>query len=434
MNKFQTVNDVTAYMEEIAPLKFDSVMEMSELSTLAHSEVIGIDDDGNPIHKNDVHLAVPQTPIEQMYRGSTTLPMSRSAFRNLMYRAGMANGWKFLRDSATPRFPGETSDLINGLIGHKDFNTNKRGPKKVMVRSRGKIESIEGDEAMHRALFSNQYSILDMLAVSRIVQQHTDNFAQMGDMGELMQGMKNKFGVDVTITGQGGSGHGIGHTLERVHVTPDEMSFRVKLGITFHTEEMGDFNTGLYVGTDEIGVRSVHLLSYIWRQVCSNGMVASYERKEITDMRQNEKWAPIIYHRWDDSAGLEYQAHKAIKYALMAGSELVVKAREAAIHALPDTNDILSQMLLNVLPKDQKDEGLMVGSVGMEGHKSVMGLVNGVTSVAHMDGLNQGTVDELESLGGTMLRRYDSEMSDAEVKNLFLGLAKVELIQTENEA
>ena len=416
MSNFKTIDNVVDYLEEIAPLKFDTVLPLSELKARPVDGKIG--------------LHVPQSPIERLYRGNTTFPVSRAAFRNLFGRANAASGWKFMRDLISPNFPEEGCALINRMLEHEKFNSGKRGPKQVMVRSRGGVDSIEGDSTVHRALFSNQYKVLDMLDVAKIVKQYTDQFAAMGNTDQLMEHMKNQYGIDVTV--QGINGSGISHSLDRVFVTPDEMSLRLKLGITFHTEEMGDFNTGLFIGTDEIGKRSVHLLSYIWRQICANGMVASFERKEITDMRRNQGWTPIIYHRWSDTADLIYQAHKAVSYALASGSELVVKAREAAYRELPNASDVLTQMLTSLLPKEHLNAGLLQAGSGMEGEKTVMGLVNGITSVAHVENLSQGTIDEVEALGGSALRRYDAEMSDKDITNLFLGLAKVELIQQED--
>ena len=418
MSNFKTIDNVVTYLEEIAPLKFDTVLPLSDLEARQVDGKIG--------------LFVPQSPIEQLYRGNTSLPISRAAFRNLFGRANAASGWKFMRDLISPNFPEEGCTLINRMLKHESFNSGKRGPKQILVRSRGGVDNIEGDNAVHRALFSNQYKVLDMLDVAKVVQQYTKQFASMGSTDELMEHMKKQYGIDITVKGVNGGG--ISHSLERVFISPDEMSLRMKLGITFHTEELGDFNTGLFIGTDEIGKRSVHLLSYIWRQVCSNGMVSSYERKEITDMRRNQGWTPIIYHRWHSTEDLTYQAHQAVTFALASGSELVIKAREAAYRTLPNASDVLTQMLTSLLPKDKLNAGLLQAGQGMEGKKTVMGLVNGITSVAHVSGLSQSTIDEVEALGGTALRHYDSEMSDKNITNLFLGLAKVELIQQESEA
>ena len=376
------------------------------------------------------------SPIERMMAGgSNPLPMTRQAFRGMFYRMGLAKGWSFMRDDVEPHHALQGASLLNEMLHNEAFNTNKRGPKDVFVRSRGTIQDVEdpnGDGGnFHRAIFSGEYTTLDMLQVAGVVQQATNQFNQMINVDELMGYMRKQYGTDVNVVNPDG-GVGIGHRIERASVGPDSMSFRVRLNIKFHTDELGDFYTGLFVRTDEIGLTSVHILPYIWREICKNGMVGSYERKEVTQMRREQAWAPIIPHRWGSTEDLTYQATQATAFAFAYGTSLIAKAREAAYRTVPNANEILGRMLEAIVPKDQLQEATLTAGAGMEGQHSFMGITNGITAAAHVEGLTPLVTDELEAVGGTALRQFDNELSDKEISNLFLRLSKAELIQAED--
>ena len=379
---------------------------------------------------NDIALDA-SSPMERLYKGGNPLPMTRNAFRNLFYRMDQAKGWAFMRDSVSPNHPIEGANLLNEMLHNEVFNSNKSGEKKVFIRSRVKIQDVDGDEAgVHRAVFSDQYTTLDMLNVARVVQQATDQFDSLVNVDELMGYMGKQYGAGVTIVNPDG-GSGIGHRIERASIGPDSMSFRVRLNMKFHTDELGDFYTGLFVRTDEIGLTSVHILPYIWRLICKNGMIGSYERKEVTQMRREQAWAPIIPHRWGSTDDLTYQATQAVAFAFGYGTKLITQARQAAYRSVPNASEILGRMLEAIVPKDQLTETTLNAGAGREGANSFMGVVNGITAAAHTEGLSSIVQDELESTGGTALRLFNNDDTDNEIAKLFLRLAKAELIQAE---
>ena len=422
MNTFNNIDSVVAYYESIQDAKFDTVLPLSELRAVPIEDTIGL----------SVQKEI--TPMEKIWGTeveSIDLPAKRAAWRNLFYRLGLGKGWQFMRDDVSPVAPEEGAALLNALIKHEAYNSGKRGPKNIMVRSRGKITDIYGTEdAVHRALFSDKYVPLDNLRMARIAKEYMDQFANMKGTDQLMTEMRKQHGIDVSIVDS--NGDGIGHKIVRPTILPDTMSLRIMLNLKFHSGDLGTFFTGLYMKGSEDGGSSNHVLGYINKLVCNNGMMASFDRSEITAMRQAGGWAPIIYHRWDDEEGLALQMHKATSYALAAGTELIKKAQEAQRRNLPGAQDIMSQMLTNIVPKENRHTALLDAGTGTEGSNSVMGLVNGLTYVAHNKELTPEVVDELEALGGTVLRKYDSEMDDNQLKALFLGLAKVELIQSED--
>ena len=424
MNNYTSVNQIKSFLESIQHTKYDTTIKMSELNASGGDGVIALD---------------ASSPIERMYKGSNHLPMTRNAFRNLFYRMGLAKGWAFMRDSVSPDHSVAGAALLNEMLHNEAFNSSKRGQKELFIRSRGKIQGIDdvddddGDQAIHRAIFSNQYVTLDMLQVATVVQQATDQFANLLNVDELMDLMRNQYGADVEIVNPPGDGNGVGHRIERASVGIDSMSFRVRMNMKFHTDELGDFYTGLFVRTDEIGLTSIHILPYIWREVCKNGMVGSYERKEVTQMRREQAWAPIIPHRWGSTEDLTYQATQAVAFALAHGTQLVQKAREAAYRTVPGASSILATMLEAIVPKDQLPEATLIAGNGMEREQSFMGIVNGITAAAHTEGLAPIITDELEAVGGTALRKFDGDATDREIENLFFRLAKAELIQSDED-
>lgn len=433
MNDFSNINGIVNYLEEIAPTKFDITLPMSQLN--AAPFFIGNDEDRKSVIGLDA-----ASPMERLLNGgSQPLPMSRNAFRGLFYRMGLAKGWAFMRDNVSPNHAQKGAALLNDMLHDEEFNTNKRGEKLVYVRSRSTIQDVEDPDddndgdAFHRAVFSQDYVTLDMLQVGRVVQDAANQFNTIVNTDELMRLMRQQYGVGVEIANPDG-GSGIGHKIERAKITPDSMSFRLRLNMRFHTEELGNFHTGLFVRTDEIGGTSIHILPYIWRQVCKNGMIGSYERKEVTQMRREQSWAPIIPHRWGDTEDLTYQATKATAFALAYGTNLVKQARAAAYREIPSATGILSSMLEAMVPKDLLQETTLRAGAGMEGEHSFMGVVNGITAAAHTDGLSQDTIDELEAAGGTALRQFSNDSTDDEIARLFLGLAKAELIQIDDQA
>jgi hypothetical protein len=421
-SQYTSVSQIKSFLESIQHTKYDTVIPMSSLNAAEFNGGIALD---------------ASTPIERMYQGANPLPMTRNAFRNLFYRMGEAKGWAFMRDAVSPNHPVEGAALLNEMLHNPTFNSNKKGEKELFIRSRGQIQEIENvdDEdggAIHRAIFSNQYVTLDMLQVATVVEQATNEFANMLNVDELMGFMRQQYGADVEIVNPDG-GSGVGHRIERASVGIDSMSFRVRLNMKFRTEELGDFYTGLFVRTDEIGLTSVHILPYIWREICKNGMVGSYERKEVTQMRREQAWAPIIPHRWGSTEDLIYQATQATAFALAHGTSLVQKAREAAYRTIPNANSILATMLEAIVPKEQFAEATLVAGNGMEGQNTFMGIVNGITAAAHSDGLAPIITDELEAVGGTALRKFNNEATDGEITKLFFRLAKAELIQSDED-
>jgi hypothetical protein len=423
MNQFDTVENIVDYYESIQDTKFDTILPLSELRAVPLDNTIGLS------------IAKQVTPLERMWgveQQTTDLPAKRAAWRNLFYRLGLGKGWQFMRDSVSPVAPKEGAELLNALIQHEAYNSGKRGPKNIMVRSRGEINGIYGtEEAVHRALFSDKYVPLDNLRTAKIVQDYMNQFANIRGTDTLITEMRKQHGIDVSIVNDDGSS-GISHKIVRPNINIDNMSFRTMLNMKFHSPEIGNFFIGAYIKSSEDGSGSHHVLGYINRLICDNGMMASFDRSEITAMRQAGGWAPIIYHRWDDEEGLALQMHKAMSYALAAGTELIQKAQEAQRRNLPGAQDIMSQMLTNLIPKDNLHTALLDAGTGTEGDTSIMGLVNGLTYAAHNKELGSDVVDELEAVAGTMLRKYDAEMEDRELRALFLGLAKVELLHGED--
>lgn len=425
MNSYTSVTQIKSFLESIQHTKYDTTLPMSSLNAAEFNDGIALD---------------ASTPIERMYQGANPLPMTRNAFRNLFYRMGEAKGWAFMRDAVSPNHPVEGAALLNEMLHNPTFNSNKKGEKELFIRSRGQIQEIENvdDEeggAIHRAIFSNQYVTLDMLQVATVIEQATNEFANMFNVDELMGFMRQQYGVDVSIVNPPDSPRagGVGHRIERASVGIDSMSFRVRMNMKFHTDELGDFYTGLFVRTDEIGLTSVHILPYIWREICKNGMVGSYERKEVTQMRREQAWAPIIPHRWGSTEDLIYQATQATAFALAHGTSLIQKAREAAYRTVPGASGILATMLEAIVPKDQLAEATLVAGDGMEREQSFMGIVNGITAAAHTEGLAPIITDELEAVGGTALRKFDGDATDGEITKLFFRLAKAELIQSDED-
>lgn len=416
MNDFTNVNGIVSYLESIQHTKYDVTLPMSSLNAVALDSAIGLD---------------ATSPIERLYRGSKPLPMTRNAFRKLFERMGETKGWAFMRDAVSPNHPVEGAALLNEMLHNETFNTNKRGEKQVFVRSRGEIQDVEGG-GIHRAIFSDQYTMLDMLDVGQVIQRATNQFSELVSVDELMGYMKKQYGAGVSIVNDNENG-GVGHRIERASVGPDSMSLRVRLNIMFNTEELGNFYTGLFVRTDEIGLTSIHILPYIWREWCKNGAIASFERKEVTQMRREQGWSPIIAHRWGSTEDLIYQATQATAFAFAYGTQLIVKAREAAYRTVPGASEILGRMLEAMVPKEQLQQVSMVAGAGMENANSFMGIVNGITAAAHTDGLNSVLVDELEAAGGTALRKFNNDDTDKEIQNLFLRLSKAELIQADEE-
>jgi len=415
MSEFKTVDNIVSYLEEVSAVKYDTTLPMSELKAVAMDDNIGLQVDS-------------RRPIEMMYGGETppALPMSRSAFRSMFYRAGLASIWKGMRDDISPTVPEEGAALLNSIFAHEKFNSNKRGMKQMFVRSRGEIHGLN---AVHRGVASERYVPFDMLDVAQVVQQQTHAFANMSNTDELMSTMRTQHGVDVTI--DNGNGGGIGHRIERAYIGIDSMSFRFRYNMKFHTDELGPFYIGAFIKTDEVMGSSVHILPYIWREVCSNGMVASYERNEMKMMRDANGFSPIFPHLWGTVDDLRYKATQAMAFASGYGAQLIVKARQAAYRSVPNASEVLGRMLGALVPKDNLQQTTLIAGAGFEGQSTVMGLVNAVTAAAHTPELSQDVADTLESVGGTALRKYNEDMSDNDITNLFLRLSKVELIHSE---
>lgn len=416
MNQFDNIDSIVNYLESVAEVKFDTTVPVDELVAVAMDGNVGLQVDS-------------RRPIEKLYGGDApdALPMERGMFRSMMYRLKLANLWKGMRDDISPNFPEEAAALLNAIFAHEKFNSNKRGMKQAFVRSRGEYNGIQ---AAHRGFFSERYTAFDMVHTAKVVQQQIHAFAEMPNTNELMATMKEQYGADVSIV-DNGDGNGIGHKIERANIGIDAMSFRFRYNMEFKTETGRGFYVGAFIRTDEIGGSSIHFLPYVWDRVCANGMVISYERSELKMMRDANGWSPIFPHMWGSVDDLTYKATQAVAFASGYGAQLVEKSRQAAYRSIPNANEILGRMLQSVVPKDKLQQATLIAGNGMEGEATVMGIINGVTAAAHSESLDQDTIDSVEAIGGTALRKFNNEMSDSEITNLFLHLAKVDLIESE---
>lgn len=310
-------------------------------------EVLSFVEDGDDVDK----LFVPGEMLTGEVYG-----VNRHAFFQMTDRLGARAGAGFLRDEMG-RYPGAIAYNMNRLLGDEARTTLQRpaGPKMGFVRTRG------GDTV--RAFLSDQYQAYDIHQVLRLVDK------AIGD---------------------------VPHKILRPYQDGDEISARIVLD-----RDMNDgTKRGVLFRSSDIGTGPIGFFPFVEILVCTNGLTRTYFDKD-----EELAFQPKIAHRWITEAQMEMTVAAAIVGALKLSTQIVDDLAIAARRALPSIEDVMAGMVKATVEKELQDQVLYAAGRGTT-DGTVAGLVQGLTYAAHaVEDLNPNTVDVLESLGGTLLRR-----------------------------
>lgn len=425
----KTIDDLSAYTHALAEHNYDMIVPMSRLR--------GLESGPNA----DAFLVAGALPGMD---GSRAVQPTRHAvmqlFNLLKTGVGGPNGGPFMHDTVHQYFPGEMARLVNLMTTDQRFTTTHNGSRdrNLLIRSRGEINWLEGDDDPEqiRAFLSDQFVRLDTHTVVGILAQFADKLAYPergeGMFDELINNAQSVYGpdakLDITMPMPNG---GISHDIIRPHVTPDGSSFIFRLGMRIGTPEGREYYPAVKVKTGDIGGMAVHILGGMYDAVCKNGAWRFVTTQENTQMRQEKGWSPKIYHRWGDMEQMEYQATHAISHALMTGTALVRKAREATYRKLPSAGEIVANMIAGLVSEERRQDALVQAGMGMEREFTVMGVVNAITAAAQTPGLDVDTADALEMAGGAALERVDLSATDDQIANFFQRVSMQKFVEVE---
>jgi len=172
--------------------------------------------------------------------------------------------------------------------------------------------------------------------------------------------------------------------IPRQYLTPDSMSIDFIMH-TKGTSDDGDYGIGFGLTNNEIGTGAWTFVPLIKRHACNNSIRAVSIAKRII-------------HKGSSNA-LMFQCALNIGEAMKMANDMVDAMIEASNIEIPD----FSKMLTGVIDKNKIEETVANKIRDNVTKRTLGGMVNTITYVAHSCGLSQDAQDFLECLGGELL-------------------------------
>jgi len=148
----------------------------------------------------------------------------------------------------------------------------------------------------------------------------------------------------------------------------------------------GDYGTGVYIYTGEIGNRKIGVAPFVMRNSCTNSIW----------WKADGAWE---HRHTGDSRVLRQIFMVHIADALMASAEVLDSMLKAETQKLPSFTDILDEMTERYGWTQSARDNILIGT---EGNETVAGMVNGLTwSAQHLGDREQQT--DMESIAGNFL-------------------------------
>lgn len=318
--------------------------------------------------------------------GELSAEPTKHAFFQLMDRLGIRSGASFMWEHGR-WFPDESGEFLSQFFQSDDYTANTRGPKKVLARMH---------DGGFRAFLSDQYRIYDNHHLLKVATEF------VGD---------------------------IPHEIKGVNLNADKLYIKIMLALKSGHD--GDYGIGFSLANMEIGGSAVHIMPFLYRQVCSNGLVVVQKRDAKEDGILTR-----IPHRWKTTKQIDYAVHEALAYTLERSDQLVDAMAQSARMELPGAADILSKIVRGQgLGRKLVDHVVNTAVLGMEGRETAAGVINGLSYAAHAaKGLNEDQAAQFEALAGSALDASIGAASERQLAKEFFGLIGEKLVFNDTDA
>lgn len=315
----------------------------------------------------------PGSPLFKDSREHAVLDVTPWAFRQVTDKLGKAlfgegsnhaldrEDWWALKGNFTPQF-----DLVFNVL--MDELKRQTPDDNLLVRAYRR-PTLAGDLDICRAFLSGRYAPVSSTNILKAVWDGLRPDWKRGDIPDLK--------VNKSI------------------VTPDEMNLYTVFKNPPQTGGWngdGNYGVGVFIGNGETGNRSLQVSGLIQRHSCSNSILIT------TDYN-------IRLRHLGDGAALQTALLAAAITMMPVAAETLNRVMEAERRALPSFGDVLKG--LGKQYGWSEDQTRQV-AIGTEGAESVMGVVNGVSYMAHTSKLSPQEQVEAEHLAGTLLVAPDS--------------------------
>lgn len=158
----------------------------------------------------------------------------------------------------------------------------------------------------------------------------------------------------------------------------------------------GGLRPAVWVANDELGGSAVHIDGGVWRQVCTNGMIAAD--------RSSEKFR--IFHRWNTKPLLNTLVNEALAVAFKLSEAAATKFLEKQNETIPLTSltDIVSSWSTKYqMPDSFQKEWETAAKLNSDGETlTLWDVINGVTAIAR-DLENADTRENAERMAGDLV-------------------------------
>jgi hypothetical protein len=168
---------------------------------------------------------------------------------------------------------------------------------------------------------------------------------------------------------------GTSHNVKKYYL--DDQSLWVD--VTFPSisrQDLGGLEGGIRVGNSEVGVRSVACWSLVWRQVCSNGLMAWGEGEQLFKKVHRGRF---------DADEISERLATAISTSLVASDDLMDKLAASASEAVPDIEAVIERIVKRRNLSQEFAQAMYAVMVSeRDTYGSLFGLVNAMTQGAKL--------------------------------------------------